>query len=100
MLPAPENPVARVVVDSPLPHLDRPFDYLVPAKLHETAEPGVRVRVRFAGKLIDGFLLERVPKSDHEGRLTPSNASCRPSASSPPRSPAWPEPWPTGTRAP
>ncbi|MEV4469229.1 primosomal protein N' [Nonomuraea sp. NPDC049504] len=71
VLPAPENPVARVVVDSPLPHLDRPFDYLVPAKLHETAEPGVRVRVRFAGKLIDGFLLERVPKSDHEGRLTP-----------------------------
>ncbi|PZG21492.1 primosomal protein N' [Nonomuraea aridisoli] len=68
---APERPVARVVVDSPLPHLDRPFDYLVPATLHETAEPGVRVRVRFAGKLVDGFLLERVGASDHEGRLTP-----------------------------
>ncbi|UBU18869.1 primosomal protein N' [Nonomuraea gerenzanensis] len=70
-VPAPENPVARVVVDSPLPHLDRPFDYLIPETMHETAEPGVRVRVRFAGKLVDGFLLERVPESEHEGRLTP-----------------------------
>ncbi|KAB8188323.1 primosomal protein N' [Nonomuraea phyllanthi] len=69
--PAPERPVARVAVDSPLPHLDRPFDYLVPATMHETAEPGVRVRVRFAGKLVDGFLLERVDESEHEGKLTP-----------------------------
>ncbi|SEG84141.1 replication restart DNA helicase PriA [Nonomuraea solani] len=68
---APERPVARVAVDSPLPHLDRLFDYLVPATMHETAEPGVRVRVRFAGKLVDGFLMERAGESDHEGRLTP-----------------------------
>ncbi|AQZ70735.1 primosomal protein N' [[Actinomadura] parvosata subsp. kistnae] len=63
--------MARVVVDSPLPHLDRPFDYLIPEAMHETAEPGVRVRVRFAGKLVDGFLLERVSESEHEGKLTP-----------------------------
>ncbi|MFI7124200.1 primosomal protein N' [Nonomuraea sp. NPDC050153] len=69
--PAPERPVARVVVDSPLPHLDRPFDYLVPDSMHETAEPGVRVRVRFAGKLVDAFLLERADESDHDGRLMP-----------------------------
>ncbi|MEV5504624.1 primosomal protein N' [Nonomuraea fuscirosea] len=70
-VPAPEDPVARVAVDSPLPHLDRLFDYLIPASLHETAQPGVRVRVRFAGKLVDGFLLERVAASEHEGKLTP-----------------------------
>ncbi|MFF4614529.1 primosomal protein N' [Nonomuraea jabiensis] len=69
--PAPERPVARVVVDSPLPHLDRPFDYLVPDSMHETAEPGVRVRVRFAGKLVDGFVLERADESDHDGKLMP-----------------------------
>ncbi|MDX3110968.1 primosomal protein N' family DNA-binding protein, partial [Nonomuraea angiospora] len=69
--PAPERPVARVAVDSPLPHLDRPFDYLVPDSMHETAEPGVRVRVRFAGKLVDGFLLERADESEHDGRLMP-----------------------------
>jgi primosomal protein N' (replication factor Y) len=69
-VPAPSRPVARIAVDNPLPHLDRPFDYLVPASMHETAEPGVRVRVRFAGQLVDGFVLERVDESDHTGKLT------------------------------
>ncbi|MEU8173787.1 primosomal protein N' [Microbispora hainanensis] len=63
-------PVARVVVDTPLPHLDRPFDYLVPTMLDAEAVPGCRVRVRFAGQLADGFLLERLPESEHEGRLS------------------------------
>jgi len=62
-------PVARVVVDTPLPHLDRPFDYLVPATLDEQAVPGCRVRVRFAGKLVDGYLLDRADSSEHRGRL-------------------------------
>ncbi|MGW5684631.1 primosomal protein N' family DNA-binding protein [Nonomuraea sp. NPDC003754] len=66
---AAELPVARVVVDSPLPHLDRPFDYLVPETMDRDAVPGVRVRVRFAGKLVDGFLVERLAGSEHEGRL-------------------------------
>ncbi|WP_329424567.1 primosomal protein N' [Streptosporangium sp. NBC_01495] len=68
--PAAELPVARVVVDTPLPHLDRLFDYLVPAPLDAAAVPGTRVRVRFAGKLVDGFLLERVETTEHEGKLT------------------------------
>ncbi|GII13563.1 putative primosomal protein N' [Planomonospora parontospora subsp. antibiotica] len=67
--PAAELPVARVAVDTPLPHLDRPFDYLVPATLDAAAVPGCRVRVRFAGKLVDGFLLERVETSEHPGKL-------------------------------
>jgi primosomal protein N' (replication factor Y) len=66
---APDRPVARVVVDSGLAHLDRPFDYLVPADLHECAVVGCRVKVRFAGRLVDGFLVDRVDASDHEGRL-------------------------------
>lgn len=70
-VPAQELPVARVAVDNPLPHLDRTFDYLVPATMAQTAVPGVRVRVRFAGKLVDGFLLERADASEHQGRLTP-----------------------------
>lgn len=57
-------PVARVAVLTPLPHLDRPLDYAVPAALSDVAQPGVRVRVRLAGRLVDGFLLERVPASD------------------------------------
>ncbi|WP_420115519.1 primosomal protein N' [Micromonospora sp.] len=67
--PAEGSPVARVCVDVALPHLDRPFDYLVPAGLADDAVPGVRVKVRFAGQLVDGWLLERVDSSAHDGRL-------------------------------
>jgi primosomal protein N' (replication factor Y) (superfamily II helicase) len=66
---AADLPVARVAVDVPLAHLDRPFDYLVPASMAEAAVPGARVRVRFAGQLLDGFVLERAAASDHPGRL-------------------------------
>ncbi|HKA70149.1 MAG TPA: primosomal protein N' [Actinomycetes bacterium] len=69
--PAAELPVARVVVDVSLPHLDRPFDYLVPETMAETAVPGARVRVRFAGQQINGFILDRVAESEHEGTLSP-----------------------------
>jgi len=62
-------PVARVAVDISLAHLDRPFDYLVPASMDATAVPGCRVRVRFAGQLVDGYLLDRIQTSEHQGRL-------------------------------
>ena len=62
-------PVAHIVIDSPLPHLDRVFDYAVPEKLSEIAKPGVRVRVRFAGKLTDGWLISRSDESEHPGTL-------------------------------
>jgi primosomal protein N' (replication factor Y) len=67
--PAADHPVARIAVDLPLAHLDRPFDYLVPQRLADQARPGVRVRVRFAGKLTDGFLIERAADSEHQGSL-------------------------------
>jgi primosomal protein N' (replication factor Y) (superfamily II helicase) len=62
-------PVAQVAVDVSLPHLDRPFDYLVPDRLAADAAAGVRVRVRFAGRLTDGYLLRRVQESQHRGAL-------------------------------
>jgi primosomal protein N' (replication factor Y) len=67
--PAAELPVARIAVEVSLPHLDRPFDYLVPASLATDAVPGCRVRVRFAGRLTGGYLLARTADSDHQGRL-------------------------------
>jgi primosomal protein N' (replication factor Y) (superfamily II helicase) len=67
---ADRDPVARIAVDVPLPHLDRPFDYLVPDRLDEQARPGARVRVRFSGQLVDGYLTERRATSDHTGRLS------------------------------
>jgi len=62
-------PVAAVVVDTGLPHLDRVFEYGVPAELSEDAQPGSRVRVRFAGRDLDGFVVERRARADHPGRL-------------------------------
>jgi len=67
--PAAELPVATVAVDISLPHLDRPFDYLVPDSMAESAVPGCQVRIRFAGQLTGGFLLERRAGTDHQGKL-------------------------------
>lgn len=52
--------IARVLVDSPLPQLDRLFDYGIPDELLDTAVPGVRVKVplRSAGRVADGFIVE------------------------------------------
>ncbi|MER5640442.1 primosomal protein N' [Kitasatospora sp. NPDC002227] len=79
---AEELPVARVVVDKGLLHLDQYFDYAVPATMAEEARPGVRVRVRFGarvvapgrregGELHDGFVVERLASSDYKGPLAP-----------------------------
>ncbi|MER7763379.1 primosomal protein N' [Streptomyces sp. NPDC097619] len=75
-------PVARILVNKGVLHLDQLWDYAVPAELDEVARPGVRVRVRFGagahhvrggrregGGLIDGFLVERRAESDYNGPL-------------------------------
>ena len=53
----------------PLSHLDRPYDYAVTAEQDESAVPGARVRVRFSGRLCDGFILDRVATTEHVGTL-------------------------------
>jgi primosomal protein N' (replication factor Y) len=63
--------IARVVVDTPLPHLDRPFDYVVPEELADAVVPGCRVKVRFSGRMTDGFVLELVEHTEHQGKLAP-----------------------------
>jgi len=52
--------IARVLIDSPLPQLDRLFDYAIPPALVSDAQPGVRVKVplRSAGRVIEGFIVE------------------------------------------
>ncbi|MEO6411842.1 MAG: primosomal protein N' [Pedococcus sp.] len=65
------DPVASVVVDTGLAHLDRPFEYLVPESLGDTAVPGARVKVRFAGQDLDGFVVARQAAAEHEGKLAP-----------------------------
>ncbi|MCK7660419.1 primosomal protein N' [Corynebacterium antarcticum] len=67
--PAPSAPVARVLPLLGLAHLDRPFDYLVNEKQHADCRPGVKVRIRFSGRLVDAVVLSRTSVSDHAGNL-------------------------------
>ena len=91
---AEELPVARVLVDKGVLHLDRYFDYAVPEELDAEAQPGVRVRVRFGagrhrvrdgrregGGLIDGFLdraARRVRLLGAAGRRSPRSSRPEP----------------------
>ena len=63
--------MARVAVDVSLPHLDRPFDYAVPEAVADQVRVGCRVRVRFSGRQVSGFVLELVDSSEHAGGLQP-----------------------------
>lgn len=64
--------VARVLVDSPLPQLDRPFDYAVPAPLQRDVVPGIRVKVplRTAGRLVEAYVVEVVTTAAPERPLS------------------------------
>ncbi|MER5931471.1 primosomal protein N' [Streptomyces sp. NPDC002054] len=79
---AKDLPVARILVNKGVLHLDQLWDYAVPEELSEAAQPGVRVRVRFGagahqvrggrregGGLIDGFVIERRADTDYHGPL-------------------------------
>jgi primosomal protein N' (replication factor Y) (superfamily II helicase) len=63
--------VARVAIDSPLPQLDRLFDYEIADALRGTIAIGSRVRVPFgrSAGLSDGFVVELVESSDFNGKL-------------------------------
>lgn len=48
---------AQVIVDVPTYHVDRPFDYRVPAKFASIIEPGMRVHVPFGRRSVLGFVV-------------------------------------------
>lgn len=63
--------MARVAIDSPLPNLDRLFDYAIPHELAQIANVGSRVRVPFgrSKKMLDGFVVEILKESEFPGKL-------------------------------
>lgn len=67
----PPRRIARVAVDVPLAHVDRLFDYEIPDQFADRARPGVRVRVRFAGQRVDGFIIEVGEDADGARTLRP-----------------------------
>lgn len=64
--------IARVVISSPLPQLDRLFDYAVPAELEGQVAPGVRVKVNFGRSkaLLEAFVIETATSSEFTGDLS------------------------------
>ncbi|WP_345750223.1 primosomal protein N' family DNA-binding protein [Microbacterium rhizophilus] len=64
--------VARVLIDSPLPQLDRLFDYAIPAALADEARPGVRIKapLRTAGRVVDGYVVELADEADGDRPLS------------------------------
>jgi primosomal protein N' (replication factor Y) len=63
--------VARVAIDSPLPQLDRLFDYEIAEGIRESITVGSRVRVPFGrgAGLSDGYVVELVGESEFTGKL-------------------------------
>ncbi|MFE5671780.1 primosomal protein N' [Agromyces sp. NPDC056523] len=66
------GPVARVLVDSPLPQLDQLLDYRVPERLADVVSAGVRVRVplRTGGRIADAWVVELAERSEFRGELS------------------------------
>lgn len=63
--------VARVVLDNPLPHLDRLFDYEIPEDLIDICNPGVKVKVKFSNRNMEAWVIERIGLSSHHKKLSP-----------------------------
>ena len=63
--------IAHVAVETSLMHLDKVFDYEVPQALAGEVRIGSRVRVRFAGSLVNGWVLGIADQTTHTGKLLP-----------------------------
>ena len=63
--------IARVVLDTPLPQLDRLLDYRIPEGM-EGVVPGVRVMapLRSANRMTQGFVVELTDEQEHPGPLS------------------------------
>lgn len=66
---APHLPIAAVMVDTGVFHLDYCHDYIVPAVLSEEVQVGSRVQVSFNGIRREGVVYERREKPERAGRL-------------------------------
>ncbi|MCS4535148.1 primosomal protein N' [Corynebacterium sp. HS2168-gen11] len=66
---APHAPIAQILPLLGVSQLDRIFEYKIDTDQDADAQPGVLVRIRFAGRLVNGILLERVAEPIHQGDL-------------------------------
>lgn len=61
--------IARVIVDHDLPHLNHPFEYLIPANLRGQVRVGSLVKVRLGRQKLRGWVVETNSHSQFAGKL-------------------------------
>lgn len=66
---AQRDPVAQVLLESAVPHLDRFFDYAVAQDQDAAVVPGCRVKVRFSGRDMAGYVVNRTQQAATGARL-------------------------------
>ena len=62
-------PFARVRVDTGVFHLDQLYDYVIPEKLSESIQTGVRVQLPFGNRETEGIIVERLLQPERAGDL-------------------------------
>ena len=62
-------PFARVRVDTGVFHLDQLYDYVIPEKLSESIQTGVRVQLPFGNRETEGIVVERLLRPERAGEL-------------------------------
>ena len=62
-------PFARVRVDTGVFHLDQLYDYVIPEKLSDSIQTGVRVQLPFGNRETEGIVVERLPQPERAGDL-------------------------------
>lgn len=71
-------PIAGVLVDTPVSHLEAIYDYLVPAEIDELAIPGTKVIVPFGNSNTEGLVVSRREKSNDSKNLKAIASICSP----------------------
>jgi primosomal protein N' (replication factor Y) len=79
--------IARVILDSPLPQLDHPFDYAVPERLRADVAVGQRVQVplRTGNRRANAWIIELSESSSFSGNLSEVESIVSPVRALPPR---------------
>ena len=68
----------QVLLDSPLPQLDRLLDFAVPANAVDRAVVGARVKVTVAGQKLSGFIVAHGGDPNYDGPVRPLDAVVSP----------------------
>ncbi len=64
----------QVLLDSPLPQLDRLLDFAIPSNAADRAVVGARVKVTVAGQKLTGFIVAHGGGPDYDGPVRPLDA--------------------------